>query len=66
MYKTAKQCYKCYDRLRREEADANLAERFYSYVERTDACWLWRGPTDRDGYGIITYHNRASRAPRIA
>lgn len=66
MYKTAKQCYKCYDRLRREEADANLAERFYSYVEHTDGCWLWRGPTAHDGYGVITYHNRATRAHRVA
>lgn len=66
MSKTAKQCYRCYDRQRREAADSMLADRFYSYVEKTDGCWIWRGPTSPDGYGVLTYHNRATRAHRLA
>ena len=28
-----------------------LADRFWAKVEKTDACWLWRGATGRSGYG---------------
>ena len=24
--------------------------RFYSYVEKTDSCWLWKGFKYQDGY----------------
>ena len=26
-------------------------DRFWSKVEKTETCWLWRGQTSRDGYG---------------
>jgi len=26
-------------------------ERFWSYVEKTKTCWLWRGSRTKDGYG---------------
>lgn len=28
-------------------------ERFEHYVERAAGCWLWRGPTNRGGYGLL-------------
>jgi hypothetical protein len=28
-----------------------VEERFLSKVNKTDACWLWLGAIDRDGYG---------------
>jgi len=30
-----------------------LEERFWSRVERTDGCWLWRGHINQDGYGRL-------------
>lgn len=46
-----------------------LEERFWSMVEKTDGCWLWRGATDKDGYGFFMsfYRERGeSRVHRIA
>lgn len=32
----------------------DLATRFWSKVEKTDGCWLWRGSTNpRSGYGML-------------
>lgn len=31
-------------------------ERFLSFVEKTDTCWLWKGHTDRGGYGKFHTH----------
>lgn len=28
-------------------------QRFWKQVKKTDSCWLWAGPMDRDGYGIF-------------
>lgn len=28
-------------------------DRFEMQVKKTDACWLWRGSTDKDGYGVF-------------
>ena len=43
-----------------------LAERFWSKVEFTDTCWLWRGKLDRYGYGQFTIGRRAIGAHRWA
>ena len=29
------------------------SERFEKYIQRTDGCWLWRGPINGYGYGNI-------------
>jgi hypothetical protein len=46
---------------------ANLAERFWSQVNRADAdaCWLWTGRVSRDGYGTVS-DGRPLRAHRVA
>jgi hypothetical protein len=31
----------------------NLIGRFWSKIEKTDSCWLWRGNTRQDGYGVV-------------
>lgn len=28
--------------------------RFWAQIKKTDYCWLWAGPTDKDGYGIFS------------
>lgn len=46
---------------------AALPERFWEKVEKTDSCWLWRGATDRHGYGSIYVANRRTTpAHRVA
>ncbi len=32
---------------------APVEERFWSYVDKTDGCWLWTGAKYRDGYGAF-------------
>lgn len=31
-----------------------LHERFWSYVDKTDTCWLWRGSKNANGYGQLS------------
>src|SRR5258708_38168365 len=40
--------------------------RFWSKVEKTPTCWLWRGTLHPHGYGIFVYKNRKYRAHRIS
>lgn len=44
-----------------------VAERFWSYVHRTDTCWLWTGPMTR-GYGRfrVVWNESCVRAHRFA
>ena len=28
-------------------------KRFWSFVKRTDGCWLWQGGLGKDGYGLL-------------
>lgn len=47
----------------------NRAELFWSKVDKTggdDACWLWTGATNNDGYGNITWLGRADKAHRVS
>lgn len=37
-------------------------ELFWSHVEKTDGCWLWRGTLRGDGYGIAWVAERLVRA----
>lgn len=45
-----------------------VADRFWSKVSRTsaDACWLWIGHVEHDGYGRFRIGDRQCRAPRVA
>jgi hypothetical protein len=46
--------------------DPKYAARFWAKVEKTDACWLWRGSKDPAGYGIVKLERRQARAHRVA
>lgn len=46
--------------------DVAAAERFWAKVEITDACWLWTGCLDHNGYGSFSYQRRSLRAHRVA
>lgn len=40
--------------------------RFWSYVDKTDTCWLWTGATNSDGYGHIKIASKLIKAHRYA
>lgn len=40
-------------------------ERFWSYVQKTDSCWLWTAYIDRGGYGRIALKGRMRWAHRM-
>lgn len=41
-------------------------ERFDTFVEKTDTCWLWTGSLTYDGYGLFRENNRRTGAHRFA
>lgn len=43
-----------------------LKKRFGLKVQRTSTCWLWKGSTDRDGYGRILVDGKNRLAHRVA
>ena len=44
-----------------------VVARFWSKVEKTDDCWLWKAKSrDGDGYGIFKAEARSYRAHRLA
>lgn len=40
--------------------------RFWSYVQKTDTCWLWVGAVDRLGYGSITVGSKFKLVHRMS
>ena len=42
------------------------AERFSTYVTKTDTCWLWQGARDEKGYGYSSLNGRNMRAHRVS
>lgn len=46
--------------------DPTLLARFWARVDKTGDCWLWLGPRDRKGYGMVCVRNRSWRAARFA
>lgn len=40
--------------------------RFWSYVEKTDACWLWTGAIEENGYGVFNMGADAGGRSRLA
>lgn len=40
--------------------------RFWSSIEQTETCWLWKAYRDRDGYGVLTCRPKYMRAHRFA
>jgi hypothetical protein len=41
-------------------------ERFWSKVDKSDACWVWTGMRNDSGYGLFILKGRYLRAHRIA
>lgn len=43
-----------------------FAASFWGKVEKSEGCWLWRGPIDRYGYGKVSVLGRTRKAHRVA
>lgn len=41
-------------------------ETFWTRVEKTDGCWIWKGATSHNGYGVLTMGGKQHKAHRIA
>jgi hypothetical protein len=41
--------------MRRARTDGlTLEQRFWHYVEKTEGCWVWTGPRNPNGYGLLS------------
>jgi len=40
--------------------------KFWDSLSKTPTCWLWNGPKDRDGYGLIFHKGKQVRAHRLS
>lgn len=55
-------CYKKYDR-----AFCSDMCRFMAYVDKQESCWIWKGFTNRKGYGRFSFrHNKSATAHRVS
>lgn len=44
----------------------DLETRFWSYVEKTDNCWLWKRSVNKDGYGNFSCKGTVVKAHRFS
>lgn len=45
--------------------DAEGLSRFWTYVNKTDTCWLWTGAVTRDGYGQFSGPRRGEKQSKV-
>lgn len=43
-----------------------IHERFFDKVDKTDACWIWKGSKNQKNYGMFVYKGRVHMAHRVA
>lgn len=48
------------------KATMSEEERFWSFVEKTETCWLWSGYVTKDGYGHFSIDGKPIRAHRYS
>lgn len=46
--------------------DQEFIERFEKNISKTNSCWLWIGNKDKDGYGVIKFHQKGLKAHRVS
>lgn len=44
----------------------DLGERFFSFVKKTESCWLWTGATSALGYGKLSVDGKLRQATAIS
>lgn len=45
---------------------SKVEKKFWEKVEKTDACWIWKSPANRNGYGVIKINGANCAAHRIS
>lgn len=48
------------------ELSERQLERFWDRIDKTNDCWIWRGPRARGGYGKCQINGKTIRAHRLA
>lgn len=43
-----------------------IADRFWSKVNKTDVCWNWNACRNEKGYGVFSFSGRTQKAHRVA
>ena len=51
---------------RARKREKTVPEWFWSFVEKTDSCWWWRGSVGRNGYGRVSMNRHWHYAHRLA
>ena len=47
-------------------SDDDYKKRFWTRVQKTDGCWIWKASTESNGYGCILIRRKAQVAHRLA
>lgn len=50
----------------RKYTQAEAEAKFWSQVDKSGDCWLWQGPKNHLGYGVLRWRGRSDRAHRAA
>ena len=54
-------------RWKKQTHEERAAETLLKHIVKTDTCWVWKGRTNKKGYGIIGFRNEDGRmAHRVA
>lgn len=51
---------------RRDSPTGTYEQRFWARVQKTPNCWLWTGPRNQYGYGVMSFGGRGLHVQRIA
>ena len=43
-----------------------FVSKFWTKVEKGDACWLWRGCVSKFGHGVVTFRQKSFYAHRVS
>lgn len=65
-------CQKHYCRIKRNGSlDTQFVvgddeKRFWSYVDKSDTCWIWQGAVSKSGYGVIDINGKSLSVHRYS
>lgn len=46
--------------------EGDCLDRFWSKVDRAGECWTWGACVNRDGYGLVRWHGKTTKAHRVS
>jgi len=51
---------------RESEVFKTPEQQYWTFVEKTDGCWKWKGSKNKFGYGAFRFHKRMMMAHRVS